>query len=193
MKRRNFITGIVAAIGVTMVPNITSASNKNDVLKAKITYETTLFKRFFFAANGFPPNSLQMIMFEQFKKYGIKTYISSRQTGMSTFMLTLALFEKKVNAASVLILAQNYRTAQYHKERLNILDHNTGKSVLDGIVDINCRDRVRVKNGKVFVYDYQFNMIDGFPGHYECYNDFISVRNSENIYDFGTTEKYDHI
>ena len=184
MKRRNFITGIVAAIGATMVPNIASAAtNKKDVLKAKITYETALFKRFFLVANGFLPSELQMKMFEQYKSQKSKTMISGRQTGMTTFMLTLALFEKKCNAVSVLIVPQTYGMRNRCKERLEVMDYNAGKSVLDGIIDIQRSDRVRVQNGKTFTYDHNFIMVDGH--FFEDINLFPNGNARSNYY-FGT-------
>lgn len=129
LKRRTFIASLVGLGVAVALHTAYVATNKTEVdakKKAK-----ALFRRFFTTANGFPPNKYQTSWFHNYLE-GEHHFRGDRQTGMTTFMLTLALYETKCNGINVVYFPQYHSMELAWKVNLDMMQYRIGRSVKDG-------------------------------------------------------------
>lgn len=140
-----------------------------------------LFKRFFYVANGFPPNERQLKWFVDYKDGVTHHTRGARQTGVTTFMLTIALYETKCNGINIAWFPQNSYMARFCRKRIKDMEHNLGKSVNDGKIyseDVNYYSLMGSKRPlKVFI----MNDANRLPPTYMSYT-------PEKVFYFGTGE-----
>ena len=120
MKRRIFLSSLLASTTVFLLPLCLPASNKR-----------SLFARFFTVANDSPPNSHQLKLFNAYMA-GKQSLTSPRRVGMTTFMLTLALFKTRCNGISIRLFAQNLHINRICLESVKIMEARLRKAVADG-------------------------------------------------------------
>lgn len=179
MKRRSFTKGLAMLAGALLIPL--------DLVRAEDPPrdDLELFKRFFYVANGFAPNENQLEWFVDYKDGGYENFTSMRQTGMTTFMLTLALFETKRNGINVSIFPQCYDNSWRLSNRLNVMEDRLGKSVRDGsIYFYNNSDYIRglSKSTKVFVTNDALKL----PATWDW-----EIMKARQVFTFGTYERSD--
>jgi hypothetical protein len=155
-----------------------------DVVRAEpelIMKDQVLFKRFFYVANGFYPNEQQMQWFGNYKDGVTHQTRGPRQSGVTTFMLTLALYESKCNGSHVALCPQNHEMTRLCRERIIKMSDRLGKSVKDGpIVYLTSADqRIGNPDAKVFV----MNDANRYP---EAYS--FNTYALHKVYFFGTAE-----
>lgn len=180
MKRRHFINGIAALAGTLLLAPIAAKA-----ADTKPFDETQLFIRFFRIATGFEPNVNQLHWFRMFNQAErnqiyCNSFHGPRQTGMTTLMYVLALFQSKVYGKSVYITPSNNMIHYNAKARFAEMEMRLGKSTRDGKVHVglHCTQNLGEK-----LYDFQFIM-DDVPGFDKYANKY-----SENVYKFTTSER----
>jgi hypothetical protein len=137
MKRRTFLTSLFGVGALAVAAPIAYVSTH----KKEVAVETTkylakkkaraLFKRFFTTANGFEPNMYQMHWFHRYQE-GSKSFVGARQTGMTTFMLTLALYENKCNGTNISWFPSNSHMHRHCNNLMSVMQERLGKSINDG-------------------------------------------------------------
>ena len=123
MERRTFISAIIAATAFLAIPSYGGTKKDEDTQK--------LFIRFFMIANDQYPNERQLKMFDDYQN-GKQVHKSPRQTGMTTFMLTLALFETKCKGNYIAFFPHGSCMLRICQERTKIMEARLGKSIHDG-------------------------------------------------------------
>jgi hypothetical protein len=188
MKRRKFLTTLACGGGAAAALAFTY---KEELIKQSAEYiakrkARALFQRFFKVATTFEANPMQMFWFDQYASGQVISFKGSRQTGMTTFMSVLALFESKVHGKSVLITPQSYLMANRVEDIIEQMSWRTGKSVKDGDIIVGlCMHYANDPTPRGF--NLQFNMAD--QGMYN--NDRrIPNKYSPSVYDFGTAGFY---
>lgn len=84
MKRRNFIGGLAALIGLCATPQLNAYPISDEDID-------DLFYDFFYKFNGFKISEMQKQFYDWYKK-GYKIMSVGRQVGQTAFLLTLAAF-----------------------------------------------------------------------------------------------------
>lgn len=137
MKRRTFLTTLGAAAAAIVAPIAYVATNKKEVALQSAEYiakrkARAIFQRFFKVATTFEANENQLVWFDQYQSGTVHNFTGGRQTGMTTFLLVLALYEKKVLGNNVALFPQYH--AMYRKcfELVATMEDRLGKSVRDG-------------------------------------------------------------
>lgn len=137
MKRRTFLTTLGAAAAAIVAPVAYVATHKKEVALHSAEFlakrkARVLFQRFFKVATTFEPAAMQMFWFDQYASGQVHNFTGGRRTGMTTFLLVLALYEKKVLGNNVALFPQY--SAMNHKcnEMIAIMEDRLGKSVRDG-------------------------------------------------------------
>jgi hypothetical protein len=193
MKKRSFIKGLTVLSGALLIP-IHSAYSDEDSQQRKnqINSQTVLFRRFFIAANGFPPNENQMRWIADYQDEDKHYTRGPRHSGVTTFMLTLALFESKYNKVDIAWLPPNSRIAHICRDRIKQMEDRLYKTDNDGTIFFCSADRARglsnePRKVKCFV------MADASQKIFEIKDDGRSpyapnVYSSANTYYFGTVE-----
>lgn len=177
MKRRHFINGIAALFGMgTAIPWTAKAS--------VVTDQNELFRRFFKTATGYQPSANQLHWFEMFNQAEkgqlyCDSFQGPRQSGMTTFMLVLALFQSKVHCKNVFITPSNYGSGYLCNVALGKMRLRLGKSIHDGIIQVG-------GEGRGTRFDFQFIMNDA-PGLAKTADKY-----SDRVYKFRTTERTFH-
>lgn len=193
MKRRTFLTTIGAATAAIVAPIAYVATHKKEVALHSAEFlakrkARALFQRFFKTATTFTANPMQMFWFDQYQSGQIHNLKGARQSGMTTFMIALALFESKVHRKSVLITPQSYGMADRVEDIIDQMSLRLGKSVKDGDIIVGlCMYYANDSTPRGF--NLQFNMNDGGLYNYETQKDEPN-KYSSNVYDFGTRGFY---
>jgi hypothetical protein len=189
MKRRNFLTALfgVGALAVA-APLAYVATHKKEAATYSAKYlakrkARALFQRFFKTATTFEANLTQMFWFDQYQSGEIHNFVGARRTGMTTFMLVLALFENKCHGTNIAWFPSNSHMHRRCNEMMSVMQDRLGKSIKDGTMYSNYgefRDLLGSSNPlKVFV----MNDADRLPTSFEC-TPYLCGQS----YFFGTTE-----
>jgi hypothetical protein len=137
MKRRTFLTTLGAAAAAIVAPIAYAATHTKEVALHLAEFlakrkARALFQRFFKTATTFTANPMQMFWFDQYQSGQIHNFTGPRQSGMTTFILVLALFEKKVNGNNIALFPQYHAMHRKCTELVAEMEDRLGKSVRDG-------------------------------------------------------------
>jgi len=113
MKRRNFIKGTAAFVGLFGV-GITKAENSSKIEKLS---DKEKFYKFFEKFNGFPINGKQKLTYKNIQK-GNNCITAGRQYGMTTLLVTISAWEA-LNRKKVVHLSSSYITGENAKNIFN--------------------------------------------------------------------------
>jgi len=141
MKRRTFITSIFGAAltsAAVTTPIVYGVTHKKEVAKVSAKFVAkrkarALFQRFFRNATTFEPTPTQMFWFDQYEQ-DVRLFTGPRQTGNTTLMLVLALFENKARGTNIALFPSNAHMLIRCRQLLGVMEERLGKSTLDGKV-----------------------------------------------------------
>lgn len=159
MKRRNFIAGLLALSTISIgASEYTRDPVYSEEFKKKRA-DRRLFQRFFKVATTFDANPMQMFWYDQYAANQFNSFSGRRQTGQTTFMLVLALFEKKClgTRRNVILCSGHGGGPLSIRKSLAIMEERLGMSTLDGQLDVCFPNSNRLRG---MAYDKSFIMDD---------------------------------
>lgn len=154
MKRRNFIGGILSAIGLSAV---TLKATEITQTKSPIKTDEDEFYSFFYKFNGFPISKEQKMFYDWYNK-DYKKMTMGRQTGTTTFLITLAAYKSLENETVVYFTFdeqhRKYIVDTYKKKMINYRENFPRKvwTHLEPIFLIN-RDGLGTINPSIALFD----------------------------------------
>ena len=159
MKRRSFLTGLLAS---STLFGVTLKSDAMNIIKPKTEEEQ--FYEFFEKFNGFPINELQKMMYIWYKHdYGIVTM--GRQTGCSTFLITLGNWEGS-KGKTVLHVSSNEKLRQIAADKTWNTRNGLGyKGIHFGVSHLHGGKNVYLENIVLYDNSGDYKMYDKY---WEC-------------------------
>ena len=173
MKRRSFLRSALLVTAAATVPVCLSYGNK-------ASDKETLFVRFFNTANGMKPNTYQLNLFNNYMS-GKTVFNSPRRSGMTTFMLTLALFETKCNDKAIRFFPSNSYMHRHCIKLVRNMEDRLGKSIADANLsfhyNIDSTRDLKQNNVKTFIMSDAWQL----PPNFDC-----RLFDNKSCYYFGT-------
>lgn len=172
MKRRTF-TGSILAL---FIPTVSIAKQATEI--QSISTDEIEFYKFFEKFNTFSINENQKLMYSWYQKnYGIVTM--GRESGVSTFLITLAAFLNITKNTNILHISTNYKLAGYFQQIYLKNTNGESRGVYFGWADKH--------GGKETDEFYDIVLYDNSNGCGEVYDKYYS-RTNHGKFMLGTSD-----